>query len=318
MTVSLDIRVRQPFDFNWLCRFFASRSIDGLEAVTANSYARVVTLRSSHNESAGLAAVTGWFSVEEAKANNRHSTLRLQLSPELEPVADEAVRLAGSLFDTDARPADWLPTLGELGQARPGLRVPGTGSGFELAVRAVLGQQITVKAARTLAQRFVQKFGEAYKPQQATVADRQRRTDPAANHSTQPPLRFAFPTPARIARARKDTIARLGIIGRRADTIRALAKAIDAGELVLQPGADAEDVIRQLVGMPGIGDWTAHYIAMRALRYADAFPAADYGVMKALQVDKPRAARDAAAQWQPYRAIAVMHLWASLADATDS
>ncbi len=279
--------LRQPYDWSHLHGFLSSRLIDGLEVSGADDYRRVVSIDTAD----GL--LVGWIS---AAVNPQQSVLVLSVSTELAMALAQVLPLARSLFDLDTDPETVTQALGELAAPRPGLRLPGAVSGFEIAVRAVLGQQITVKAARTLAARFVQTFGEP------------------CTFTAQPALTRAFPTPARIAQASAEQIGLLGIIRRRVQTIQMLATQLAEGRLILHPGAPVEATLEALKALPGIGDWTAQYIAMRALRWPDAFPAADYGVMKALAVKTPAQASRAAQAWRPWRAYAVMHLWAQLAE----
>lgn len=292
----LSLTVREPYDFAWLLRFLGSRAIDGLEIVNDRSYQRVVSYQ--HKDE----ILVGWVKVSQSKPSSRaqrpqtSSTLILEVSQQLAPVIAQVLATVKNIFDIDSDPEHLIEALGTVAAKQPGIRLPGTASGFEIAVRAVLGQQITVKAARTLAARFVARFGERCEFDDA------------------PGLTRAFPDPDKIKRVHNASIAKLGIISRRAETIKAVAHAITADGLDLSPSAPVEDTLKRLNDIKGIGDWTAQYIAMRALRWPDAFPAADYGVMKALEVSTPAAARTIAEQWQPWRAYAVMHLWASLAD----
>jgi AraC family transcriptional regulator of adaptative response / DNA-3-methyladenine glycosylase II len=174
-----------------------------------------------------------------------------------------------------------------------GWRVPGSFDGFELAVRAVLGQQITVAAARTLTQRLVHALGEPC-------------TTPW------PTLTHAFPTPQALIRSSADTLGQLGIVRQRQKAIQALALAVQQG-LRLEPGVPIEDTVRALMALPGIGEWTAQYIAMRALRWPDAFPAGDVVLQQRLGVRQtPKPAQSAMAlarKWQPWRSYAVIRLW---------
>jgi len=164
-----------------------------------------------------------------------------------------------------------------------------------MGLRAILGQQITVKAATTIACRFVEAFG-----------------DPIGTPF--PELHRLTPAAPRVARASVDEIARLGIVAARARTLIALAEAQGSGDLGLDGGThhNPDDSIRRLTELPGIGPWTAQYIAMRALAWPDAFPHPDVAVMKALGETDRRRAADLATQWQPWRAYAVLHLWKSL------
>jgi AraC family transcriptional regulator of adaptative response / DNA-3-methyladenine glycosylase II len=173
------------------------------------------------------------------------------------------------------------------------VRVPGAFDGFEVAIRAILGQQVSVAAARTLAGRFAAAFGGAVE-------------------TPFPALRFTFPPPARVAALAPADIARIGLPMARARTILALARAVAGGGLELVPHADIERALAGLRALPGVGEWTAQYIAMRALAWPDAFPHTDLGVMKALDERRPQRVLAAAEAWRPWRAYAVMHLWRSL------
>jgi len=188
------------------------------------------------------------------------------------------------------------PTLARLVARRPGMRVPGCADGFELAVRAVLGQQISVKAARTFAGRLVSAWGE-----------RVRTLDERLTH--------LFPTPAALADAPLELV---GLNARQAGTLRSLARAVAQGRLSLDRSTDREDASKRLLGLPGIGDWTASYIAMRALRDPDAFPAGDLGLRQAArQLGLPDGTRELRAhslRWRPLRAYAAMHLWSNLGE----
>ncbi|MFY8042978.1 MAG: DNA-3-methyladenine glycosylase family protein, partial [Rhodoferax sp.] len=178
-----------------------------------------------------------------------------------------------------------------------GVRVPGTLDGFELAVRAILGQQITVQAARTLGARLVTQLGE-----------------PVA--TPLPGIDRLFPNAAILSRVEPQVLGEMGIVKTRQNAIIALARAVSQGEIALHPGADAEHTMAALRALPGIGDWTAQYIAMRALRWPDAFPAGDVALQKALGVrDAAHPAKAALAHaegWRPWRSYAVVRAWASL------
>jgi AraC family transcriptional regulator of adaptative response / DNA-3-methyladenine glycosylase II len=175
----------------------------------------------------------------------------------------------------------------------PGLRVPGALDGFELAVRAVLGQQVSVRAATTFAGRIARAFGEPI----------------ATPHSV---LTQLSPSCERIADASVEQLTAHGITRARAATLRALAAACADGRLQLEPGADVDAVIEALDELPGIGPWTAHYVAMRALGAADAFPEGDLGLRKALDGISAKELQLRAERWRPYRAYAALHLWNGL------
>jgi AraC family transcriptional regulator of adaptative response / DNA-3-methyladenine glycosylase II len=175
-------------------------------------------------------------------------------------------------------------------KANPGLRVPGAFNGFELGLRAILGQQITVKAATTVACRFAEAFGE-----------------PIATPFSE--LDRLSPEPSRIDRASVDDIARLGVVSARARSIIALAQAPQEFSLESASHRDPDAAIARLAELPGIGQWTAHYIAMRALRWPDAFPKEDIAVRKNLGGVTAREAEEMSAAWRPWRSYAVLHLW---------
>jgi len=183
------------------------------------------------------------------------------------------------------------------------LRVPGALDGFELAVRAVLGQQITVAAARTLATRLVERFGE---PVETPIAG----------------LNRLFPGPATLAAASADALGQLGIVKQRQAAIQAIANAVINDRLQLHARADVAATLAALKALPGIGDWTAQYIAMRALRWPDAFPSGDVALHKALGLQdakNPAKEAQAASQaWQPWRSYAVIRAWASMVAAAGS
>ena len=219
--------------------------------------------------------------------------LAVRLSDGLLPVCALVLERLKRLFDLAGDPAAINAALGSLAESRPGLRVPGSFDAFETAVRAILGQQISVAAASTLAGRLVRRWGTEFRPGSAG-------------------LTHLFPAPQAIARMKPGDLTRLGIIGRRAETLIALAQEIDSGRLLLEPGHRVEGTLRQLRAIPGIGDWTAQYIAMRALSWPDAFPHTDLGICKALGEKNPQTILKIAEQWRPWRAYATLHLWAGL------
>jgi AraC family transcriptional regulator, regulatory protein of adaptative response / DNA-3-methyladenine glycosylase II len=210
-----------------------------------------------------------------------------------------------SMFDLDA---DWreitacLKTdtlLRPLLLQSPGLRPPGCWNGFELAVRAILGQQVTVKGATTLTGRLVEKFG---KPLCSPTKNQ--------NHLPAiPGLTHIFPAPDAIAEA---DVASIGLPAARAESLRALARAVAANRIAFTGVVDAADFRRQLCELPGIGSWTAEYVAMRALRDPDAFPSSDLGLLKAAGIKSPRELEARAEPWRPWRAYAAMCLWTGL------
>lgn len=278
----VSLPVEAPYAWPRLLGFLSNRTIDGCEVVDGDSYRRSLRVELAGEER------RGWLEVRGSG-----DALECRLSDALVPALPTVLARAWHAFDLGAEPRAIGKVLGPLARGETGLRLPGTFDPFELAVRAILGQQITVKAARTLASRFAAAFGVPV-------------STPYAG------LSRVFPTPAMVAARPVDAIASLGIIGARTRTILGIARALADGSLVLAPGGDLTSTIAALKALPGIGEWTAQYIAMRALAAHDAFPHTDYGVMKALDEKNPRRVLELGEQWRPYRAYAVMHLWRSL------
>jgi AraC family transcriptional regulator of adaptative response / DNA-3-methyladenine glycosylase II len=281
---------RPPYDAAAMLAFFATRRIEGIEHVDVQALSLARTLSvSSRGE-----AMHGWFT---ARFDLERSQVLLEVSDSLRPALPVVIRRVRALLDLDADPQAINGVLHERFPAGDGLRVPGAVSGYELAVRAVLGQQITVAAARTLAQRLVDRFGEPV----------------ATPHAG---LRRLFPAAAVLAQASGDALGQLGIVRQRQAAIVAIAQAVAEGRVQLHGGADVPATIAALKALPGIGDWTAQYIAMRALRWPDAFPAGDVALHKALgvqQLRQPAREAEAASQaWKPWRSYAVIRAWHSM------
>ncbi len=284
-TSTLQLSYRPPYDWKGMLRFLSARALTGVEHVTDSAYSRTVR----------LGTATGWICVTQAR--KKHA-LMLEFTHSLTPVLPALLSRVRALFDLDARPdliARHLARDTRLTAAvrsNPGLRLPGGFDGYELGLRAILGQQVTVKAATTISCRLVRAFGE---PLVTPIAALDRLT----------------PTPARIAAASVDDIARHGIVSARARSVIALAKALEAGELRLDGGAHQhpDEAIRRLGEVPGIGPWTAHYIAMRALHWPDAFPKEDIALRKRLGNVSAREAEAMSEGWRPWRSYAVMHVW---------
>ena len=293
MSATVRLAFRPPLDWAGLLGFLAPRATPGVEAVAGGVYRRTIAL----GDAAGTIAV-------RAAAGEPHLVMRVQLARSAR--LRQIVKRTRRLFDLDADPAPIAahlarsPELAPLVARRPGLRVPGAWDGFELAVRAVLGQQVTVRGATTLAGRLVRAFG--------TPLER-----------AQGGLTHLFPRPEALADADLPSI---GLPRARAATIRALAGAVARGELVLDAPRGLEDAVARLAAIPGIGAWTAHYIAMRALGEPDALPAADLGLRRALRNGAgplpPARVTERAEAWRPWRAYAAMHLWTALAAQEDT
>lgn len=284
-TSKLQLSYRPPYDWEELLEFLSARMMRDVEFVTDESYARTVRL-GKH---------TGWVRVTHAP-NER--CLIVEFTHSLSPVLATLLGRLRNLFDLAARPdliAAHLLQDQRLRKSltkKPGLRVPGAFDGFEMALRAILGQQITVKAATTIAGRVAERFGEKIE-------------------TPFPELRRFSPLASRIARASVSDIARLGIVSARAKSILALAGAYESGALRLDAGSSPESDINQLVALPGVGQWTAHYIAMRALRWPDAFPKEDIAVRNSLGGVSAKRAEELSQSWRPWRSYAVMHLWSN-------
>jgi AraC family transcriptional regulator, regulatory protein of adaptative response / DNA-3-methyladenine glycosylase II len=283
--LELRLDYRPPFDIEGVFDFLRPRVIPGVELIDGSTYLR----------SAVVDGVAGWVSVTpDEKRPSLRANVSLSLAPKLMQVA---ARLR-SLFDLDARPdvvaADLArdEALRPLVKARPGLRVPGAFDGFELAVRGVLGQQVTVAGATTLCKRLVGRFGE-----------------PVTFEAPEGVGRI-FPGAGRLAACDVGEVrAAVGLPEARARTIVTLARAVADERVDLSRGADPERAVAALLELPGIGPWTAQYLAMRALGWPDAFPAEDLVLSKALGGATAAAARKRAEAWRPWRAYAVMHLW---------
>lgn len=282
-TFTLQLAYRPPFDWSGILRFLDARALRGVERVEDHAYVRTVQ----------LGAHVGWIRVRHAPEQRG---LLVQLTHSLTPALPALLGRLRHVFDLSARPdviAAQLgrdPVLADAVARNPGLRVPGAFDGFELAVRAILGQQITVRAATTIAGRFVDAFG-------GTIETPHEGLDRLS------------PTPARVAAASVDDIASLGIIRTRARSILAVAEAMASGRLRLEPGASPAEVVAQLVALPGIGAWTAQYVAMRALRWPDAFPSGDVALRNALGGVSAARAEALSQAWRPWRSYATLHLW---------
>jgi AraC family transcriptional regulator of adaptative response / DNA-3-methyladenine glycosylase II len=300
--LTLRLACREPFDSaDWL-GFLAARAIPGVEQVTEDRYARSVQ------------TATGPGIIELIpRPGQGHVLLRARLSGlgAVSPVVGRARRL----LDADADPAaigaalatDGL--LAPLVRARPGLRVPGAYDGFELAVRAVLGQQVSVAAASTFAGRLAARHGTPLAPDGVTDGPRDGLMDGTVDGTVdgaagRPWPRVVFPGPDVLADA---DLSGLGLTGARQRTLRGLAAAAASGRLTLDPGADPGEIAARLAELPGIGPWTIGYILMRAAADPDAFPEADLGLRRALARLGAPAGRPA--RWRPWRAYAAMHLW---------
>lgn len=291
--LTLRLAYRPPLAWNALLRYLAARALPGLEAVQGDSYVRSVRLD----------GCCGWFRVTHVPAKNQ---LQLAIDPALAAVLMPLLARVRSQFDLDANPtliahslqqdALLAPQLGRV----PGLRVPGSFDVFELALRAVLGQQVSVAGATTLSGRLIEQFGEAAQTPFASIN----------RHAPRAELLAATPVEA---------IARIGLPRSRAETIRNLSAFSANGGLVIRPGQSLADSVSALRSVRGIGEWTAQYIALRAFRFSDAFPAGDLALQKAAAEPSSGVVRLTEKQllvraqsWAPWRGYAALLLWHSL------
>ena len=284
-TLRCELAYRPPFHWAKLLDFLAGRAIAGVEQIERDRYQRTVQIGSYQ----------GWICVSPIPTQDK---LQVELSVSLVAAILPVLTRVKALFDLAADPVAIAAHLEQAnwGQWRPtceGLRVPGAFDGFEVAVRAILGQQVSVKAATPLMGRVVQTFGS---PLQMPLSG----------------LTHLTPTAAQLATAEVTSLTALGIVSRRAQAIVALAQAVVRGELQLVPYADVDVTVERLKALPGIGDWTAQYIAMRVLAYPDAFPHSDLVLRQRLGVDRPQQVWQIAEAWRPWRAYAAMCLWTSL------
>jgi AraC family transcriptional regulator of adaptative response / DNA-3-methyladenine glycosylase II len=286
--LELYLPYRQPYDFASLLAFLRARAIPGVERVDEERYARVIE----------LGGALGSFAASDCP---ERSALRLEVRLAQLSALPSLIARVRHVFDLGsdpqviARELGRDPLLAPLVAARPGLRVPGAWDGFEIAVRGILGQQITVRAATQLAASLVTSMG---RPVDAGLME--------------PGLTHAFPAPERFAQA---TIAQLAMPRARARALLGLASAVREDARLFDTGQELERAVARLTQLPGVGAWTAHYIALRALAQSDAFPVGDIGLLRALGNAQngvrpsPKALLVRAEAWRPWRAYAALHLW---------
>jgi AraC family transcriptional regulator of adaptative response / DNA-3-methyladenine glycosylase II len=286
----LRLGYRPPYDLESMLGFLRGRALPGVEQVDDHSYARVVA-------GDGADAPPGWLRVSAWPG--REHALKLELHAPLASRLLDIVSRLRRMFDLDADPraiANALsadPRLKPLMRKRPGLRLPSGWDGFEIAVRAILGQQVSVAAARTFATRIAERFG----------------TPLPAEHAAHG-LAHLFPTPEALADA---DLAGIGITRTRAETVRTIARALLDGRVDFRVERTLDDFVAHWTALPGIGPWTAHYIALRAMGHPDAFPADDLVLQKAVPLDGTRMTAKAltarAEAWRPWRGYATLQLW---------
>lgn len=293
----LVLEARPPFDATRAFDFLRARAVAESESFRGETYLRAVMID----------GCVGRIAICEAPGK---SGVMVEASAELARVLMSIAARTRRVFDTDADVTlidEQLardPLLAPSVRARPAVRVMGAFEPFEWAIRAVLGQQVSVRAARTLAGRLVARFG---------VPLPSHLTHDAPGGSGK---MFAFPSATRLADARVEELSALGLTRARAQTVLTLSRAVAERAITLEPGADLASTHEALLELPGIGAWTAQYIEMRALGFPDAFPAGDLGLRKALGGLSTAACEARAERWRPFRAYAAARLWLGLPEKT--
>lgn len=270
---------RPPYHWQAMLDFLAPRATPGVEVVEGAIYRRTISVN----------GIDGYF---EVTLDDPQDALLVRIDFPDPMALFGIVERIRAMFDLNA---DWTSIaktlrgdalLGRSVKMEPGVRVPGCWNGFELAVRAILGQQVTVRGATSLAGRMVAAFGRKFDGPDG--------------------LSHIFPLPEVLA---KSTLQGVGLTGARAETIRALARAVADGKIKFEGVIDSEKFLRQLCEIPGIGAWTAQYVAMRALGEPDAFPSSDLGLLRASEEGTPQELEQRSGPWRPWRAYAAMYLW---------
>ena len=291
--ITLALGYRPPYHWEEMLHFLAGRAIAGVEIVKGNEYMRTV-----HLENAEGKGVFGWVRVGHSATKN---VINVTVDETLLPVLPQVLARIKHLFDLFCDPDAVYEKLKIMNDIRPGLcvlgtRVPGCFDAFEMVVRAVLGQQITVKAASTLAARIVERYGI---PVQTGIVG----------------LTHVFPPPENVLAMGEDITNHFGVLGvtsARSNTIYELARALTQGEINLGFCAQPEEEMKKLMKIKGIGNWTAQYIAMRSMEWPDAFLETDAGVKKALQPYTSKELLKMAEAWRPWRSYATVNLWNTL------
>ncbi|HDG1100756.1 DNA-3-methyladenine glycosylase 2 [Klebsiella aerogenes] len=266
---------RAPYDWRWMFTFLSARAVAGIETFHEDQYTRSFSL----DEHRGLITV---------KPDERSQGFQVTLSHGLLPVADQCLARVAQLFDLACDPFEITQTLGKLAQPRPGLRLPGTLDAFEQAVRAVLGQLVSVAMAAKLTAKVAAVYGETL---------------------SEAPGYVIFPEPKKLAQADPLALKALGMPLRRAEALIHLGKAALSGELPLTAPADIASGMKQLQTLPGIGRWTANYYALRGWQAKDIFLPDDYLIKQRFPGMTPARIARYASRWQPWRSYALLHIW---------
>ncbi|KEA50553.1 3-methyladenine DNA glycosylase [Mangrovibacter sp. MFB070] len=266
------ISYHPPYDWAWMSQFLAARAVNGLEAITQESFSRVMT----------IGGVTG---LVVARPEPQHHRLQVALSPSLVPVAEIVLERVRHWLNLGLNPEEVNQVLGPLAALNPGIRMPGCICPFEQMVRAVLGQLVSVKMAAQLATRLVDTFGTACAHGQL------------------------FPQAEVLAGCDPLALKSLGMSLRRAQTIITLAQSVVAEEFPLTPPEDTSAGLKQLMSWPGIGRWTASYFALRGWGAQDVFLEDDYLIKQRFAGMTPAQIRRYAGRWAPWRSLALLHIW---------
>ncbi|HBS5680273.1 DNA-3-methyladenine glycosylase 2 [Klebsiella sp. 141240] len=264
-----------PYDWQWMFAFLSARAVAGIETFHEDEYTRSFSI-DGHR---GLISV---------KADECGQGFRVTLSRGLLPVADQCLSRVTQLLDLACDPQEVSQTLGKLAQPRPGLRLPGALDAFEQAVRAVLGQLVSVAMAAKLTAKVAAVYGEAL---------------------SEAPGYVVFPEPQKLAQADPLALKALGMPLRRAEALIHLGKAALSGELPLSAPADIATGMKQLQSLPGIGRWTANYYALRGWQAKDIFLPDDYLIKQRFPGMTPARIARYASRWQPWRSYALLHIW---------
>ncbi|PTA94217.1 DNA-3-methyladenine glycosylase 2 [Kluyvera sp. Nf5] len=267
------LRWQPPYDWAWILEFLRLRTVSGVEVITQTTYTR----------SFALGEHRGVMSAEPDEAT---STLKVTLSDGLLPVADVCLQRLSQLFDLDCTPQVITDALGDVGAARPGLRLPGCVDPFEQAVRAILGQLVSVAMAAKLTSRVAALYGDRLDEQLVL-----------------------FPQPAQLAQADPLALKALGMPVKRAESLIFLAQSVLDGTFPLTMPDDVERGMKTLQTFPGIGRWTANYFALRGWQAKDVFLADDYLIKQRFAGMTPAQIRRYAERWQPWRSYALLHIW---------
>jgi AraC family transcriptional regulator of adaptative response / DNA-3-methyladenine glycosylase II len=280
-TMRFELAYRPPYAWRGVLDFLAHRRIEGVEHIGDDVYARAIDVVQ------GGRRLSGWMSVTHEP---RRHALRVTMPAGMQSAVAQILSRARHIFDTNCRPDLVDAQLGELSADLPGLRVPGAFDGFEIAVRAIAGQQISVRNARAILGRLSERFGT--KLESAPYG-----------------LAYTFPAADRIAQAPIEDVITTGLIRIRAEAIVAIAREIAQGRLSLEPFSPLDETLAALRKVRGVGEWTVQYIAMRALAWPNAFPEGDAVLKKHLGCASAAQLNEYAEPWAPWRAYATVHLW---------